>query len=86
MQTAIKDPLTQEPVPLIYEAGEPRAVILDLDRFRFLSACAAMLDEDDESESRLLAESPAFRSLMAETMGEVSAGKTQPWREALDEL
>jgi len=82
----VKHPLTQEPLPVIFEQGRPQAVILDLRQFEQIVEALDPVAHTDEEEAALLAQSPAFQRLIERGLNEMKAGRGRPWRDFIAEL
>jgi PHD/YefM family antitoxin component YafN of YafNO toxin-antitoxin module len=82
----LKHPLTHEPLPVIFEQGQPQAVILDLSQFTQIVEALDPVARTDEEEATFLAQSPTFQRLIERGLNEMQAGRGRPWRDFLAEL
>jgi hypothetical protein len=82
----LKHPLTHEPLPVIFEQGQPQAVILDLTQFTQIVEALDPVARTDEEEAALLAQSPTFHQLIERSLEDVQFGRIRPWEEVLAEL
>jgi len=76
---------TREHFPVVYEHGEPKAVLVDMETFRRIELILDnLLNREPETEDRLLAQSPELKRL-AERVRMV-AEPSPNWKRELDEL
>lgn len=74
----------QERFPMIYEAGEAKAVLVDIASFAQIELILDNLfHRDGEPEDALLAQSVALRQLVSRAQQETPSAN---WRQELDEL
>ena len=85
-KTVLKDPITKEPLPVIIEEGKPKAVVMEIKRFKAFIKLLETMNEEDIREANLLAQSPPARAAIKEGLDAIKQGKVRPWREALGGL
>ncbi|NOT60300.1 MAG: hypothetical protein HOP19_08755 [Acidobacteria bacterium] len=74
----------QEDFPIVYEGGEPKAVIVDVASFAQIELLLNnFLNRDSEPEDALLIESGILTTLVSRAKQEPP---TADWRQELDEL
>jgi len=74
----------QERFPIVYEAGEAKAVLVDMASFAQIELILDnLLHRESEPEDVLLAQSEALRQLVARAQQEPPSAN---WRQELDEL
>jgi len=74
-----------EQFPMIYEGGQPQAVLIDLETFKRLEFLLDnLLNREPESEDDLLAESAELKQLVEQV--KAAAVPTLNWKQELDEL
>lgn len=85
-EIAVRNPITKEPLPLIIERGEVKAVVMDIEQFKVIAELLETMEEEDIREAAQLAKLPMFRSAVEEGLEAVKEKKTRPWRETLADL
>lgn len=74
----------QERFPIVYEAGEAKAVLVDMTSFAQIELILDNLfHRESEPEDALLAQSDVLRQLVARAQQEATSAN---WRQELDEL
>jgi PHD/YefM family antitoxin component YafN of YafNO toxin-antitoxin module len=74
-----------EQFPMIYEGGQPKAVLIDLETFKRLEFLLDnLLNREPESEDDMLAESAELKQLVEQV--KAAAVPTLNWKQELDEL
>ena len=84
--TVVRDPITKEPLPLIIESGEVKAVVVEIEQFKVIANLVETMADEDVREAAQLAKLPVFREAVKEGLHAVKDKKTRPWREALADL
>ena len=84
--TVVRDPITKEPLPLIIESGEVKAVVVEIEMFKVIAKLVETMADEDIREAAQLAKLPVFRKAVREGLHAVKDKKTRPWREALADL
>ena len=82
----VKDPISHEVLPTIFEGDEAKAVIISVERFKVLRTLLESLSLDAEKEAQILAESPAFKNLVEKGLQDVKEGKVEHWRDTFDKI
>jgi hypothetical protein len=82
----LEHPLTREPLPVIFEHGQPQAVILNIAQFTQIVDALDPVARTDEEEAAILAQSPTFHRLVERGLNEIKAGQGRPWRDFVAEL
>ncbi len=80
---AVRNPITKEPLPLIIERGEVKAVVMDIEQFKAISKLLETMEDEDIREAAQLAKLPMFRNAVEEGLEAIKDKKTRPWRVAL---
>ncbi len=71
--------------PVLYEHGEPKAVVVDLETFKRLELILDnLLNREPEPEDALIAESAELKQLIAQV--QAVATPTPDWKQVIDEL
>lgn len=82
----LKDPISHEVLPTIFEGDEPKAVIITVERFKALTTLLESLSPDADKEAQILAQSPTFKRLVERGVQEIKEGKLESWRDTFDAI
>ena len=75
---------TRDHFPVVYEQGEPKAVLVDITSFaQFELVMDNLLNREEEPEDAILAASDALKRLVAQVQQESASAD---WERELDEL
>ena len=85
-KTVVKNPITKEPLPLITERGEVKAVVMQIEQFEVITKLLETMEDEDIREAAQLAGLPILKSAAEEGLQAVREKKARPWREALADL
>ncbi len=84
----VANPLSGGNFPVIFEQGQPKAVIIDIERFReFELLVDNLINLREEHEEAILADSGILEKLIAKAKEESRAAGTPPkWEDEIDAL
>lgn len=82
----LKDPISHEVLPTIFEGDEPKAVIITVERYKALIALLENMSQASKKETQILAESATFKNLVDRGLQEIEQGEVENWREAFNEM
>lgn len=82
------NPLSGTAFPIIFEQGQPKAVIIDIHKYReFELLVDNLINLREEDEDAILAESGTLERLVARARQESrSSGERKKWEDELDDL